>query len=131
MRAVSAAYDASMREMPTPELTRVLEQAIEQHQPPLIRGRRIKLRYAHQGGKNPPMIVIHGNQISQVPDAYKRYLMGVYRKRFKLDGTPVRIEFRSDENPFAGKRNPLTPRQERSKKKAAHRAHKGKKKRGS
>jgi GTP-binding protein len=57
--------------------------------------------------------------------------MGIYRKRFKLDGTPVRIEFRSDENPFAGKRNPLTPRQERSKKKAAHRAHKGKKKRGS
>jgi GTP-binding protein len=77
------------------------------------------------------MIVIHGNQISQVPDAYKRYLMGVYRKRFKLDGTPVRIEFRSDENPFAGKRNPLTPRQARSKKKAAHREHKGKKKRGS
>jgi GTP-binding protein len=129
MRAVSAAYDASMREMPTPELTRVLEQAIEQHQPPLIRGRRIKLRYAHQGGKNPPMIVIHGNQISQVPDAYKRYLMGVYRKRFKLEGTPVRVEFRSDENPFAGKRNPLTPRQARSKKKADHRAHKPKKKR--
>jgi GTP-binding protein len=122
MRATSAAYDASMREMPTPELTRVLEQAIEQHQPPLVRGRRIKLRYAHQGGKNPPMIVIHGNQINQVPDAYKRYLMGVYRKRFRLDGTPVKIEFRSDDNPFAGKRNPLTPRQRRSKQKAARRA---------
>jgi GTPase len=67
------------------------------------------------------MIVIHGNQISQVPEAYKRYLMGVYRKRFKLEGTPVRIEFRSDENPFAGRRSNLTPRQERTKKKLAHR----------
>jgi len=124
MRAVSAAYDASMRDMPTPELTRVLEQAIEQHQPPLVRGRRIKLRYAHQGGKNPPVIVIHGNQIDHVPDAYKRYLMGVYRKRFKLDGTPVRIELRSEENPFAGKRNPLTPRQQRSRKKMMKRAKK-------
>ena len=115
LRAVAHAFDASMREMPTPELTRVLEQAIEQHQPPLVRGRRIKLRYAHQGGRNPPVIVIHGNQINQVPDAYRRYLMGVYRKVFKLEGTPVRIEFRSDENPFAGRRNTLTPRQRRSK----------------
>ncbi len=114
IRGVAHAYDASMREMPTPELTRVLEQAIEQHQPPLVRGRRIKLRYAHQGGRNPPVIVIHGNQINHVPDAYRRYLMGVYRKVFKLEGTPVRIEFRSDDNPFAGRRNPLTPRQRRS-----------------
>ena len=67
MRAVSQAYDASMREMPTPELTRVLELAIEQHQPPLVRGRRIKLRYAHQGGRNPPIIVVHGNQVQHVP----------------------------------------------------------------
>jgi GTP-binding protein len=115
IRGVAHAYDASMREMPTPELTRVLEDAIVQHQPPLVRGRRIKLRYAHQGGRNPPVIVVHGNQINQVPDAYRRYLMGVYRKVFKLEGTPVRIEFRSDENPFAGRRNPLTPRQRRKK----------------
>jgi GTP-binding protein len=126
MRAVSAAYDASMREMPTPELTRVMEQAIEQHQPPLVRGRRIKLRYAHQGGRNPPVIVIHGNQIDHVPDSYKRYLMGVFRKRFKLEGTPVRVEFRSDENPFAGRRNPLTPRQRRTKQRDIRRS--GKKK---
>jgi len=122
MRAVSAAYDASMREMPTPELTRVMELAIEQHQPPLVRGRRIKLRYAHQGGRNPPVIVVHGNQIDHVPDAYKRYLMGVFRKRFKLDGTPVRIEFRSDDNPYAGKRNPLTPRQRRSRQRLIRRS---------
>jgi GTP-binding protein len=114
MRAVSQAYDASMREMATPELTRVLETAIEQHQPPLVRGRRIKLRYAHQGGRNPPIIVVHGNQVQHVPDAYRRYLSNVFRKNFRLEGTPVRIEFRSDENPFKGKRNELTPRQRRS-----------------
>jgi GTPase len=114
MRGVSHAYDASMREMATPELTRVLETAIQQHQPPLVRGRRIKLRYAHQGGRNPPIIVVHGNQIQHVPDAYRRYLSNVFRKTFKLEGTPVRVEFRSDENPFKGKRNPLTPRQRRS-----------------
>jgi GTP-binding protein len=114
IRAVGHAYDAAMREMPTPELTRVLETAIQQHQPPLVRGRRIKLRYAHQGGRNPPIIVVHGNQVEHVPDAYRRYLSNVFRKNFRLEGTPVRVEFRSDENPFKGKRNPLTPRQRRS-----------------
>jgi GTP-binding protein len=115
MRGVSAAYDASMREMATPELTRVLETAIQQHQPPLVRGRRIKLRYAHQGGRNPPIIVVHGNQVQHVPDAYRRYLANVFRKNFRLEGTPVKVEFRSDENPFKGRRNELTPRQRRSK----------------
>jgi GTP-binding protein len=115
MRGVKHAYDASMREMATPELTRVLETAIQQHQPPLVRGRRIRLRYAHQGGRNPPIIVVHGNQVQHVPDAYQRYLSNVFRKNFKLEGTPVRVEFRSDDNPFKGKRNPLTPRQRRSK----------------
>jgi hypothetical protein len=116
MGAVNHAYAAAMRDMATPELTRVLETAMVQHQPPLIRGRRIKLRYAHQGGKNPPIIVVHGNQVQHVPDAYKRYLANVFRKNFRLEGTPVRVEFRSDENPFKGKRNPLTPRQRRSRK---------------
>ena len=116
MEAVSQAYDAAMREMPTPELTRVLEHAIEQHQPPLVRGRRIKLRYAHQGGRNPPMIIVHGNQTQHVPDAYRRYLANLFRKHFRLEGAPVRVEFRADENPFKGRRNPLTPRQVRSRK---------------
>lgn len=124
MRAVKHAYDASMREMPTPELTRVLETAMEQHQPPLVRGRRIKLRYAHQGGRNPPIIVVHGNQIQHVPDAYKRYLANVFRKNFRLEGTPVRVQFRTDENPFKGKRNPLTPRQRRTQQRKMKRAHK-------
>jgi GTP-binding protein len=116
LRAVRAAYDAAMREMPTPELTRVLERAVEQHQPPLVRGRRIKLRYAHQGGRNPPIIVIHGNQVDHVPDAYRRYLANYFRDHFKLKGTPVRVEFRADENPFKTKRNLLTPRQVRKRK---------------
>jgi GTP-binding protein len=114
MRGVKPAYDAAMREMATPELTRVLETAIQQHQPPLVRGRRIKLRYAHQGGRNPPIIIVHGNQVEHVPDAYKRYLANVFRKNFKLEGTPVRVEFRADENPFKAKRNPTTPRQRRT-----------------
>jgi GTP-binding protein len=93
-------YDAAMRAMPTPALTRTLERALEAHQPPLVRGRRIKLRYAHQGGRNPPRIVIHGNQTNSVPEAYRRYLANVYRDAFDLFATPVAIEFRGDKNPY-------------------------------
>ena len=102
------AAKAAFKELPTPELTRVLEAAIEAHQPPLVRGRRIKLRYAHQGGRNPPVIIVHGNQVLQVPEAYRRYLVNTYREAFRLQGTPVRVEFRQDANPFAGRRNELT-----------------------
>jgi GTPase len=119
--AVRKVYAAATRDMATPELTRVLEAAIESHQPPLVSGRRIKLRYAHQGGQNPPVIVIHGNQTDHVPDAYRRYLVNVYRKAFDLMGTPVRVIFRGEENPFAGKRNPLTPRQVRKRKRLIQR----------
>ncbi|MGH8266398.1 MAG: ribosome biogenesis GTPase Der, partial [Steroidobacteraceae bacterium] len=94
------AYEAAMRAMPTRELTRTLEQALTVHQPPLVRGRRIKLRYAHQGGRNPPRIVIHGNQTASVPDAYTRYLANVFRKTFDLFATPVFIEYRTDANPY-------------------------------
>ncbi len=125
VRMVDVAYSACMRDIPTPELTRALETAIQQHQPPLVRGRRIKLRYAHQGGRNPPIIIVHGNQVEHVPDAYRRYLANVFRKNFRLEGTPVRVEFRSDENPFKGKRNPLTPRQRRSRQRMMRRVKKG------
>jgi GTP-binding protein len=97
------AYEAAMRAMPTRDLTRTLEQALTAHQPPLVRGRRIKLRYAHQGGRNPPRIVIHGNQTASVPEAYTRYLANVFRKRFDLYATPVFIEYRTDANPFQRK----------------------------
>jgi GTP-binding protein len=114
LAAVRAAFDAAMREMPTPDLTRVLEAAIRQHQPPLVRGRRIRLRYAHQGGRNPPVIVVHGAQAERTPEDYRRYLANCYREAFRLAGTPVRVDFRSEENPFAGRRDKLTPRQRRT-----------------
>ena len=104
-RAAVKAYDASMRAMATPQLTRVMEKAIEAHQPPLVQGRRIKLRYAHQGGKNPPRIIVHGNQTFAVPDAYRRYLSNVFREAFDLFANPVVLEFRTDANPFDKRRD--------------------------
>ncbi|MBL1276114.1 MAG: ribosome biogenesis GTPase Der [Ectothiorhodospiraceae bacterium] len=110
-KPIQKAYASATRQFTTPELTRILERAVENHQPPLVRGRRIKLRYAHQGGRNPPMIVIHGNQTKDVPDAYRRYLQNVYRKALQLEGTPVRIDFKTGVNPFEGRKNKLTKRQ--------------------
>ena len=112
--AVQRAYDSSRVEISTTKLTNWLEMAVLRHQPPLVRGRRIKLRYAHQGGRRPPVIVIHGNQTERVPEAYKRYLSNFFRERLKLVGTPIRLEFKTSDNPFAGRRNKLTPRQEYS-----------------
>ncbi len=112
--AVRSAHAAAMREMATPELTRVLEAAIRQHQPPLVRGRRIRLRYAHQGGRNPPVIVVHGAQAERTPEDFRRYLVNCFREAFRLEGTPVRVDFRSEDNPFAGRRDKLTPRQRRT-----------------
>jgi GTP-binding protein len=114
--AVERAYAAAMRGMSTTELTRELKSAIMAHPTPLVRGRRVKLRYAHQGGRNPPVIVIHGNQTERLPDSYRRYLINRFRKAFKLTGTPVRLSFKKGKNPYAGRRNTLTPRQERKRK---------------
>jgi len=108
--ATVRAYEAAMRTLPTRELTRTLEHAMSVHQPPLVRGRRIKLRYAHQGGRNPPRIVIHGNQTASVPDAYTRYLANVFRKSYDLFATPVFIEYRTDANPYARERRVRPPR---------------------
>jgi GTP-binding protein len=108
---VDAAYANANRKLPTPQLTRLLEEAVQAHQPPLVHGHRIKLRYAHQGGRNPPIIVIHGNQTEALPDAYRRYLINRFRKALSLDGTPLRLELRSGDNPYAGRSNTLTPRQ--------------------
>ncbi len=104
-------YDAAMIDMSTPVLTRILNDALAAHQPPLVRGRRIKLKYAHQGGRNPPVVVIHGVQTDALPGAYKRYLMNYYRDQLGLRGTPVRLVFKSPENPFQGQKNKLTDRQ--------------------
>ena len=111
--ASERAYKAAMADLSTTQLTRELEAAVIEHPPPLVRGRRIRLRYAHQGGRNPPVIVIHGNQTERLPEAYRRYLVNRFRKAFKLKGTPVRLTFKTSDNPYKGRRNKLTPRQER------------------
>jgi GTP-binding protein len=110
--SIERAFASSTMKVTTNRLTRILEDAVEQHQPPLVAGRRIKLRYAHLGGQNPPIIVIHGNQTAAVPSAYKRYLENVYRKVLKVEGTPIGIEFRTGDNPFKDKKTELTPAQQ-------------------
>lgn len=101
MKSVDEAYTAAMAKLPTPMLTRVLEAAVQQHQPPISKGVRPKLRYAHQGGKNPPIIVIHGSHVDGIKGSYSRYLEGVFRKAFELVGTPLRVQFNQGANPFA------------------------------
>ena len=110
-KSIDAAYRSATRKLNTNQLTRILEGAVHDHPPPMVNGRRIKLRYAHAGGQNPPLIVIHGNQTGKVPNSYQRYLEKVYRRELALAGTPVRIEFRTGENPYADRRNQLTQRQ--------------------
>ena len=110
--AIDRAYESATRDLSTPKLTRILEQAMEAHQPPLVRGRRLKLRYAHQGGVNPPRIIIHGNQTDQVPASYQRYLTNYFIDAIKSVGTPIKIAFKGGTNPFADKRNKLSKRQQ-------------------
>jgi GTP-binding protein len=104
MRSVDAAYAAAMARLSTPKLTRAMIAAVERQQPPLSGRFRPKLRYAHQGGINPPRIIIHGNSLDRLSESYKRYLENYFREAFKLAGTPMRIEFRTGRNPYAGKR---------------------------
>ncbi len=96
----------------TAEVTRLLGLAVESHQPPLVRGKRIKLRYAHLGGHNPLRIIIHGNQTESVPKDYTRYLANFFQKQLRLEGIPVLIEYKFSSNPFAGRKNILTKRQQ-------------------
>ncbi|MDA1118127.1 MAG: ribosome biogenesis GTPase Der [Proteobacteria bacterium] len=103
MRSVDAAYAAAMAKMSTPRLTRTLIAAVERQPPPRKGMRRPKLRYAHQGGQNPPRIIVHGNSLDELPDSYRRYLEGVFRDTFELRGTPMRVEFRTGRNPYAGR----------------------------
>lgn len=110
-RSVINAYRSATQQFSTPQLSRLLEEAVQQHSPPMVQGRQIKLRYAHQGGQNPPKIIVHGNQTEAVPVAYRRYLENYFRKALKLEGTPIHIEFKRSKNPFAGRKNVLTRRQ--------------------
>lgn len=114
-QSVDQAYQSSIEKFQTRRLTQILEGAVFEHAPPMINGRRIKLRYAHAGGSNPPIIVIHGNQTDKVPNSYTRFLEKVFRRELKLVGTPVRIEYKTGDNPFADKPNKLTKRQQERK----------------
>jgi len=101
MRSVDEAFAAATAKLSTPKLTRALREAVERQPPPRRGPSRPKLRYAHQGGRNPPVVVIHGNALDRVPDPYRRYLEGWFRERFSLQGTPLRIEFRTSTNPYS------------------------------
>jgi GTP-binding protein len=127
MRAIDHAHASATREMTSSQLTRTLEKAYEAHQPPLVRGHAPKLRYAHPGGHNPPTIIIHGSRTKHIAPAYRRYLENTFRKRYHLEGTPIRIEFRDSDNPFAGRRNELTEAQKRKRQRMIRNAKRRKK----
>ncbi|MEF8834105.1 MAG: ribosome biogenesis GTPase Der [Halofilum sp. (in: g-proteobacteria)] len=113
LKAVDRAHGAAMANLQTHQLTRTLEDAVAEHQPPLVGGARVKLRYAHQGGSNPPTIVVHGNRVDRLPAAYKRFLEKRFREQFRLRGTPVRFEFRSGENPYSKRERAQKPKKKR------------------
>jgi GTP-binding protein len=100
MASVDRAYRAAMIKLPTPRLTRVLLAAVAKQEPPRSGTGRPKLRFAHQGGRNPPVVIVHGNALDTIPDTYRRYLEATFRKTFSLEGTPLRIEFRTGRNPY-------------------------------
>lgn len=110
-QSIESAYESAMQKLQTRNLTDILEAAVFSHPPPMINGRRIKLRYAHAGGNNPPIVVIHGNQTDKLPASYQRYLEKTFRRELGLVGTPIRIELKSSDNPYADKRNKLSKRQ--------------------
>jgi len=105
------AYSNATRMLTSSQLTRILEQAVENYMPPLRAGKRIKLRFAHPGGVNPPVIVVHGNQTRYLSDSYKRYMINFFRQKLQLTGTPIRLQLRTTENPYAGRKNISGPRQ--------------------
>lgn len=126
---IDQVYASATKKHSTNQLTHILIQAVENHSPPHVAGRRIKLKYAHSGGHNPPIIVIHGNQAEHLPKDYQRYLMSFYREALKLVGTPIRIELKTTENPFKDKPNVLTLSQTRRRQRVISHAKIQKKKR--
>ncbi|PZP23812.1 ribosome biogenesis GTPase Der [Pseudomonas kuykendallii] len=128
-KSVQASFTSAITRWPTNRLTQILEDAVQEHQPPMVSGRRIKLRYAHLGGANPPLIVIHGNQVDAVPKSYTRYLENTFRRVLKLVGTPIRIEYKGGENPYEGNKNTLTDRQVNKKRRLMSHHKKAEKKR--
>tara|TARA_B100000767_G_scaffold264715_1_gene279955 strand:- start:201 stop:1028 length:828 start_codon:yes stop_codon:yes gene_type:complete len=127
-KSVEEAHGCAFTKWSTNKLTTLLEDAILDHQPPLVHGRRIKLRYAHLGGSNPPLFIVHGNQTDALPSTYKRYLENKFIKVLKIRGTPVRFEFRTGDNPFEGRVNKLSQRQITKKQRLVKHVNKAKKK---
>ena len=121
MDDVVLAYEATTRDIPTPELTRALEKACDKHAPPAVLTRRIKLRYAHQVGTNPIQILVHGNQTEKLPSSYHRYLINEFREAFQLVGVPIQLRFKTGENPFQGRKNVLTASQIKKKQRTVKR----------
>jgi GTP-binding protein len=111
-RAIHRAHASVTKSFGTSEINRALEVAYQTHPPPTVRGHAPKMRYGHSGGGTPPTFIIHGTRLKGLPESYRRYLENFFRKRFKLVGTPLRFEFREGENPYEGKKNPLTERQQ-------------------
>jgi GTP-binding protein len=126
MKAVNRAYASANHVFTSSELTRAVEAAYQAYQPPLVRGHTPKLKYAHPGGANPPTIIIHGSRTKQIADGYRRYLENFFRKRYRLEGTPIQIVFKDGENPYAGKRNELTEGQQRKRTRMIRNAKRGK-----
>lgn len=115
--SVQEAYESATRRVSTSMLTRIMQMAQDDHQPPLVNGRRVKLKYAHAGGYNPPIVVVHGNQVKKLPDSYKRFMMNYYRRSLKVMGTPIQVRFQEGGNPFEGMNSKkLTVSQERRRK---------------
>ncbi|MGL4474699.1 MAG: ribosome biogenesis GTPase Der [Shewanella sp.] len=114
--SINEAYDSATKRVGTAMLTRIMQMAQDDHQPPMVNSRRVKLKYAHAGGYNPPIVVIHGNQVNKLPDSYKRYMMNYYRRSLKVVGTPIQLRFHEGANPFEGKIDKLTMSQERRRK---------------
>jgi len=126
MKAVNRAYASANHVFTSSELTRAVEAAYQAYQPPLVRGHTPKLKYAHPGGANPPTIIIHGSRTKQIAEGYRRYLENFFRKRYRLEGTPIQIVFKDGENPYAGKRNELTEGQQRRRTRMIRNAKRGK-----
>jgi len=124
MAAVDRAYASSIIDLGASEVTRAIEIAVEAFQPPMVSGKVAKIRYSHMGGRNPPRIVLHGSRLDSLPASYIRYLENFMRRRYKLVGTPVVIETRGGANPFAGKRNELTEKQVKSRRRLMRHAKK-------
>ena len=124
--SVNEAYQSATKRVSTSMLRRIMDMAQSDHQPPMVAGRRVKFKYAHAGGYNPPIIVIHGNQVHKLPTSYKRYLMNYYRKALNVMGTPIKIEFREGDNPYAGRNMTKVTLSQKRKRRQIAKLHKNK-----